>query len=98
MQSITFDNRLTIGNVLTIGTFVITLIVGVVTFQQNSASQSARLDTLEQNQKVLEQRVQLIERELEHKQTAIDKMQKDVERTVSYMQLLLDKNGIEYVK
>lgn len=98
MQNITFDNRLTIGNILTIGTFIVTVIVGVVTFQYNSEGQSARLDTLEQNQKVLEQRVQLIERELEHKQTAIDKIQSDVERTVSYMQLLLDKNGIEYVK
>lgn len=97
-KSIEFDNRLTIGNLLTIGSLVVTFIAAIIAFKYNDESQSARLAAIEQNQHILEQRIALVERELDKKQTAIDKIQMDVERTVTYMELLLDKERIPYVK
>jgi multidrug resistance efflux pump len=70
----------------------------VATYQFNASQQEARLATVEKNQKILEKRLQLVEAELTNKQTSIEKMQNDLNRTVTYLQLLLDKNGIYYIK
>lgn len=92
------DNTITVGNLLTIGVFIISFIVTITIYKSTVDSHSERLDQIEQNQKILESRIQLLEQEMIVRRQKTDQMQQDIDRTVTYLQLLLENNGIKYVK
>lgn len=92
------DNTITVGNLLTIGAFIISFIITITIYESTVDSHSERLNQIEQNQKILESRIQLLEQEMIVRRQKTDQMQKDLDRTVTYLQLLLENNGIKYVK
>lgn len=98
MQSTIIDKRISLGNLITITTLAVSLIVSIATYKGTIDSHTQRIVEIEQNQKVLESRIQLLESEMQVKQTKLDRLQSEVNRTVEYLQLILDKEGIKYVK
>lgn len=92
------DNKITVGNILTIATLAISLFVTVITYKTTVDEHSNKLQEIEQNQRILESRIDLLETEMVSKQNKLDKMQSDINRSVEYMQLLLNEHGIQYVK
>lgn len=98
MQSTIIDRRISVGNILTIATLAVSLIVTITTYKATIDSHAERIIEIEQNQKVLESRIQLLESEMQAKQTKLDRLQEEVDRTVEYLRLILDKEGIKYVK
>lgn len=98
MQNTIIDKRISVGNILTIATLAISLIVSIITYKETIDANTKHIVDIEQNQKVLESRIQLLESEMQVKQTKLDKLQTEVNRTVEYLQLILDKEDIKYVK
>lgn len=50
-MAITFDNRVTMGNILTIGAMVVGLSIGYANLQGQQAAQERRLESLEVSQR-----------------------------------------------
>jgi hypothetical protein len=95
---ITVENKVTVGNIITILTLIITCLGMIFTYKGMIDSHSEKLKVLEENQKTLENRITLLEKSFDAHQANVKLFNDKLNRTNDYLELLLQKEKISYVK
>jgi hypothetical protein len=93
-----FDYKVSLGNILTILTMIAGIIVSMARYEAKIDYSSEQIKSLSEQKVILEQRVAMLEKTMDTKTGNDSNMQKDLNRTIEYLQLLLEEKGIKYVK
>lgn len=94
---IDIDNKVTIGNIMTLIAVVVSLICSVSVYLTTIDKHTKQLEVIELRQQDIDDRIRLIEDKDREQDERYQRLQTDINRTITYLQLLLDKNGIQYV-
>ena len=97
-MAISVEKKVTLGNLLTVASLVLTCIGMIFTYKGTIDSHTEKIKLIEENQKALEGRITLIEHAIDEEQTKSDRIGEQLSRTTTYLELLLEKNHISYVK